>query len=601
VIWRGDVEPVHPHPSSQDAARVRRALPAWLALNAMLVLAIGHGFVAAAGATPTWDAALYAHVAFAAAGMVTVCLLGAAAAGVTLLPGGGRLVSWLAPAIAAGALGFLWVDRAAFATYRFHLGGLAWDTLGVPGALAELGVRPASPTGLLVVVAVVAVAEGLVLHGLAGHARLVGRGRGWRWLAATTLLLLVAERGLFWQADRAGRRDVVRMARLVPFHPALLGSDLATVAPALAGLAPPPASAPAPVPPVRFAPDAPHWNVLWIVLDSWRADAMTPSLTPAIAALGARSSVFRNHTSGGDATRYGLVSMLYGLPAATWSQLVLERQSPPLLAVLRQRGWRLGLFTSVDLPDIEAVMFADVPAATHVAAPPARASVKDRATLDALTRFLAAPPAGHPFFAFVHLISTHLPYDPSCRLPRVAHGDRPRYERAVTCADRLVARALRAVWLGDTIVVVTADHGEAFGEDGVFGHANGFTLPQLRVPLVLHVPGRPPAVIDYPTTHHDLAATLFDALGAPFPATAAGIGRSLFDGVPSTRLFACSRDECAIHDREGSVVFGLGVRRPGEIQIRDRDGESVAVTGDLGRRRLAQVLDLLALQRTAHP
>lgn len=155
--------------------------------------------------------------------------------------------------------------------------------------------------------------------------------------------------------------------------------------------------------------------------------------------------------------------------------------------------------------------------------------------------------------------------------------------------------------LADTIVVVTADHGEAFGEQGVFGHAAGFTLPQLRVPLVLHVPGRAPGVIDYPTTHHDLAATLFDALGAPSPAAAAGIGRSLFDGVPAPRLFACNMNECAIHDGDGSVTFGIGARYPRELEIRDRDGAPVSATGDIGRRRVAQVMDLLALQREALP
>jgi membrane-anchored protein YejM (alkaline phosphatase superfamily) len=129
----------------------------------------------------------------------------------------------------------------------------------------------------------------------------------------------------------------------------------------------------------------------------------------------------------------------------------------------------------------------------------------------------------------------------------------------------------------------------------------GFTLPQLRVPLVLHVPGRAPAVIDYPTTHHDLVATLFDALGAPAPAAAAGIGRSLFDGQPAPRLFACNMNECAIHDADGSVTFGVGARFPRELEIRDRDGAPVPTTGDIGRRRVAQVMDLLALQRAALP
>ncbi len=586
---------------------LRRALPAWLALNAVLALGIGHRYVASAGVAPAWDALLYAHLAFAAPMCSGVTLLGVAAAAATLVRGGAPLVRWLAPAVAAGILGFLWVDRAAFATYRFHVGGLAWNAFGVPGALAELGVRPASPRALVAVLVLVALLDGLVLRWLVRReaARLHDRrggARAWWWLATASLVLLVAERGLFFHAERTGRRDVVRLAHLVPFYPTLVSSDLARAAPAVAAALSRSPDAPRPEPPpVRFAPDAPRWNVLWIVLDSWRADAMTPELTPVVSALARRGWVFRAHTSGGDATRYGLVSMLYGLPASSWSRLELERRSPPLLATLRARGWRLGVFTSVDMPDVLSVVFADVPETSRIATPPGRAADKDRVTLQNLDQFLAAPHDGHPFFAFVHLVSTHHPYDPSCSLSRDEHGPRARYERAIRCADRLVARAVRAVSLAETIVIVTADHGEAFGEQGVFGHAAGFTLPQLRVPLVLHVPGRPPAVIDYPTTHHDLAATLFDALGAAAPAAAAGIGRSLFDGVPAPRLFACNMNECAIHDADGSVTFGMGARYPRDLEIRDRDGTRVAATGDLGRRRVAQVLDLLALQRAALP
>ncbi len=588
------------------AAGLRRALPAWVALNAMLALAVAHGYLASAGVTPTWAATAYAYLAFAAPIVVVATLLAAACAATSLLPGGATLVRWLAPAVAAALLAFLWLDRAAFATYRFHVGGLAWSAFLVPGGLAELGIRPASPGWLLVAVAAVAVLDGLALRRLATRQARRPRPRratrGWWYLATTALVLVVLERGLFLAAERSGRRDVVRMLHLVPFYSTLVGNDLRRVAPGLAALLAPPGEATRhDTPPVRFAADAPRWNVLWIVLDSWRADAMTPELTPVADALGRRSSVFRAHTSGGDATRYGLVSMLYGLPASTWSRLELERRPPPLLATLRERGWRLGVFTSVDMPDVLSVVFADVPQASRMPAPPAGGAGKDRTTLRNLERFLAAPHDGRPFFAFVHLISTHWPYDPSCRLPRERRGRRARYDRALRCADRLVARALRAVSLTDTIVVVTSDHGEAFGEGGVFGHAAGFTLPQLRVPLVLHVPGRPPAVVDHATTHHDLPATLLRILGAAGPSPADGIGGSLLAGIPSRMLFACNMNECAIHDADGSVTFGVGTRYPRELEIRDPDGAPVAADGDVERRRFAQVLELLALQRAALP
>src|SRR5262245_54866016 len=70
------------------AARLRRAQPAWLAVNAAAALAIGHAYVSSAGVTPAWDAALYAHVAFAAAILTSTVLLGAVGCLLTFLPGG---------------------------------------------------------------------------------------------------------------------------------------------------------------------------------------------------------------------------------------------------------------------------------------------------------------------------------------------------------------------------------------------------------------------------------------------------------------------------------------------------------------------------------
>src|SRR5262245_23918004 len=583
------------------SASMRAGLPPWLVLNACVSLVVAHGFVSAAGVHPSWQAMLYAHVAFAAAIFVVAVVLGGILAFLTILPGGSWVVLGLGPLLASSTFTFLWVDRAVFRMYRFHVSGLALSAASMPGGLAELGVWPTSLRWLGFTLAGTIAIEALALGWLAARRATFPRPTrlvpGWRGLIGGAVALVVLERAGLLAAERSGRRDVVHMASLVPFYPTLADEvwpGITSSGPVYGTLAP------RPPPVVRFAPDAPRWNILWIVLDSWRADAMTPDLTPTVWALGRQSAVFRSHTSGGNATRYGLVSMFYGLPASAWPQLEREGRSPPLLATLRARGWDLGLFTSIALPDILAGVFADVPEASRIAAPAGRAATKDHQTLSALEQFVAAPRAGRPFFAFVHFISTHLPYDPSCDLPGTARSDRERYERAVRCADRLIARAVAAVSLTDTIVVVTADHGEAFGEEGRYGHNAGFTLPQLRVPLVLHVPGRAATIVERPTSHHALPATLLQELGAEPPA-ADGIGQSLFSDAVSPWVFACNEDECAIHDAEGSVTFSTGTRYPSGLEIRNPEGTRQSADGELGRRRFAQLLEFLAFQRATLP
>ena len=273
----------------------------------------------------------------------------------------------------------------------------------------------------------------------------------------------------------------------------------------------------APPPPVAFTPDAPRWNVLWIVLDSWRADAMTPALTPVAEALARRSSVFLDHTSGGDATRYGLVSMFYGLPASAWSRLQIERRSPPLLATLAARGWRLGvchvgrhaghpvgglrgrarrhtLRRAAGAPRPEGSRGDRSPRAVRRPARRWEAVLRLRPpALDALgvrPRLPAATDRPHP--------ARSLPARrPLRRRPggaRAARGVAARYDRGPHGRPR---RGLRRGWR---------------------------VRPRRRLhdaaaPRAAGAPraGTRSAVVTHPTTHHDLAATLLDALGARLP------------------------------------------------------------------------------------
>lgn len=77
--------------------------------------------------------------------------------------------------------------------------------------------------------------------------------------------------------------------------------------------------------------------------------------------------------------------------------------------------------------------------------------------------------------------------------------------------------------LDNTLVIITSDHGEEFGEHGVFRHGNSLYWPVLHVPLLISFPSRAPAgwIVPEPVTLRDLPATVLDLIrlegGAPFP------------------------------------------------------------------------------------
>ncbi|HZJ71964.1 MAG TPA: hypothetical protein VFF36_13615, partial [Planctomycetota bacterium] len=58
--------------------------------------------------------------------------------------------------------------------------------------------------------------------------------------------------------------------------------------------------------PLERAPGSRDWNVLWLVAESLRADALDPEIMPATSAFAERATRFDRHYSSGNGTRMGL-------------------------------------------------------------------------------------------------------------------------------------------------------------------------------------------------------------------------------------------------------------------------------------------------------
>jgi arylsulfatase A-like enzyme len=83
-----------------------------------------------------------------------------------------------------------------------------------------------------------------------------------------------------------------------------------------------------------------------------------------------------------------------------------------------------------------------------------------------------------------------------------------RYHRAIELMDAKLAAFWSAARAGglldDAVVIVTSDHGEAFGEHGLYLHDASVYQTHLRVPLWIHHPQRPAETIDEVVSTRDL-------------------------------------------------------------------------------------------------
>ena len=156
-----------------------------------------------------------------------------------------------------------------------------------------------------------------------------------------------------------------------------------------------------------------------------------------------------------------------------------------------------------------------------------------------------------PWFVFVNHIEAHAPYDPPSRTLRFTDDTvrrrwrardqhylmqtqaltgrtmldendlrelRDLYDEEIAFVDAKVGALLdhleRSGELDRTVVAITSDHGEQFGEHGLFDHVYSVDEPLLRVPLVVRWPGQTQAVRDpLPRQTHDLFPTLLTLAG----------------------------------------------------------------------------------------
>ena len=137
------------------------------------------------------------------------------------------------------------------------------------------------------------------------------------------------------------------------------------------------------------------------------------------------------------------------------------------------------------------------------------------------------------FFAWYHFLDPHDQYKPhdADGIPPFGKSLRDRYDAEVLYTDRFLGKLLDFIdarpWGKRTAIIITADHGEAFGEHGQTSHGFEVWENLVRVPMFIHVPGVPAKRIENPRSTIDLAPTILELLGVKAPDELKLEGKSL--------------------------------------------------------------------------
>jgi arylsulfatase A-like enzyme len=345
-------------------------------------------------------------------------------------------------------------------------------------------------------------------------------------------------------------------------------------------------------------------NVILVVLESvaarWTSlHNPTYETTPTLNTESARSHVFDSFYAHIGRSSNSLVAMLLSsYPKLDFRELTEQYPDFPgttLAAMFRDRGYRTAFVTPSDLDwagwreFLGRHGFDDVWDYHHLACGDLLSSwgVEDRCMFDAMVDFVAEARA-RPFFLAAWTTQTHNPYDTSPGVPQLDllrertpdDWELGRYLNILHGTDRHLGRLFDAVRRAgleqDTLVVVTGDHGQAFGYPHET-YIQGRTVYEedVHVPLMFWFPRAYRSALRSKTvgSHVDLAPTIAELIG--FPPAPDWQGRSLFDvRHPHRAYFYVAEDQFRLGVREANWKYIYSLR-DGREELYDLDRDAM--------------------------
>ena len=478
-----------------------------------------------------------------------------------------RLVIPLSALYATAALGLLLVDTVTYAQFRFHLSGFVLD-MALNGGTQVF----AFPWQMWAVAGVTA--AGLLLFECILGVFLARRRPRGRWLALGITAILAGQlttHGWHAWADANHDSRITSMTRAIPLFYGTTAKrfmeENGLVDPAAVQRQSSPSRALTndrnsgqldyPVEPLSCDEPARKPNILIIAIDGARGDMVASRWMPNIHHFAGNSINFANHYSNGNATKPGIFTLFYSLPAGYWDTFTSEKRPPVMLTRLQALDYQLKVLGSAPLisPAFNKNVFASVED-LRLETPGDKPWDRDIRITDDWLRFTeqrGESGGRDPFFGFLFYDTPHnhrvpedypvkfQPYwDPVNKLALGPNFNpelmRNNYKSTLHFVDNQIGRVLSDLrergLLDSTIVMITGDHGQEFNEYGknYWGHGSNFGQYQLHVPMIVHWPGRDSRTIDYRTEHFDVAPTVMaQALGCEAtPARHYATGNGLF-------------------------------------------------------------------------
>lgn len=510
-------------------------------------------------------------------------------------------------------------DLVIFRLFQRHFDSLVWNVLTTKGAGDSVRVDAASMMMAAVIIFFFIVAS--LAFAQWGSPRLVRRRWRWQWGLVIILIALLGERTFFAAVDLRDNTTMRAVRDTLPLYQPLTFKRLAK---RLGYKRPPgeirilPDSAKSlqlPKHPLGLSADARKPNILFIAVESGRADALDEKTMAHVSQLAADSIRLKRQFSTGDETRFGLFGLLYGIPATYWHRALAQNVSPPWFDLLTGAGYEFKIMSCTDLnyPEFRQTAFVKLTNAITDRWEGPRAE-RDRRMADQFIQFLTdrarQPTVAPPYFGFLFFDASHQPYQHPAEYnlyPGAASGEisylrltispdsavalKGSYLNSIHYIDEQIGRIVQALkehgGYQNTIIVVVGDHGEEFAELGHFGHCSGLNRFQTQTLGLLHLPGASPSVVEHVTSHVDFVPSVLTWMGITNPLSDYTTGLPIQGPEPRKQALLAGWQDTALAKADSITVF-----KPSRTLYQDMDGQELP-KGDPRRVSSSEILQAL--------
>jgi arylsulfatase A-like enzyme/HEAT repeat protein len=459
--------------------------------------------------------------------------------------------------------------------------GLAILVLELVNQLALVRLYPAFHLALAA--AALLLAPALVVPLLPDQSAHWGRGARRGAFVGLSLVLVLALAALLLRpaAQRLARFDNLRLillesaplaaqvvtlsSSLAPPEPVATDGELAADVPAVGGQSP-----------LSFQ----GHDMLLVTIDALRADHVgaygyARKLTPSFDALASRGSVFDHAYCATPHTSYSVTSLLTGKYLRPLLLQGAGEDSDTWAGLLRTYGFRTAAFYPPAVFFIDQSRFASFEKRALDFEYRWVEFAEGEKRVAQVRDYLTQSPRDKPLFVWVHLFGPHEPYEAHPELS-LSLGDRDidRYDSEIAAADATLGELVKLMEARrpGAVTIVSADHGEEFGDHGGRYHGSSVYEEQVRVPLVVVGPGVKTQRVSEVVQTIDLLPTVLSALAVPRPPRIRGrdLGEVLAGkGADGPGMAYAETDEQALY-AEGPLRL-LCARRLGACKLFDLD------------------------------